>query len=425
MPSPTTGGGQVVNLSPGQSFTGQPGDTILGSNYNYIDAGAGPETIYSGLHDTILGALAPNTDYINDPFSEILLRSGNDIVQLGNGSTVAGGTGDATIYGAVRSTDADTIYGGTGHDYIVGGPGKDYIVGEGGTDDIHATDKDTVQAGSGPTTIYGALSSTAHDTIYGSFNGGKTLIEGGAGHDYIVTGSSNTETVVAGSGFDTIQAGSGNATIYGSQTRTGHDTIYGSLSSSAHDYIVGGAGSDFISGDAGTDTIQAGSGNDTIQAGSGNETIYAGSGHATIYAGTGNDYISGGNGSHVYMVGGSGNDTFKGSAGGGDTINGAESPLGGSTNIQTNITGSPNEELADSGTKFAETVVGFSQSNGDFIDYAGGNSIPADTVAAMTTSDGKGNAVIHLPDQSTITLIGVSPSSVNGTFFSPHSGGMV
>jgi hypothetical protein len=44
----------------------------------------------------------------------------------------------------------------------------------------------------------------------------------------------------------------------------------------------------------------------------------------------------------------------------------------------------------------------------------------ANTVVASATQDGSGNAVLHLNDGSSITLIGVAVASLNTGFFTTH-----
>jgi hypothetical protein len=44
----------------------------------------------------------------------------------------------------------------------------------------------------------------------------------------------------------------------------------------------------------------------------------------------------------------------------------------------------------------------------------------AASVVASATADGSGNAVVHLSDGSSITLLGVSLGSLNASFFTSH-----
>jgi Ca2+-binding RTX toxin-like protein len=139
-----------------------------------------------------------------------------------------------------------------------------------------------------------------------------------------------------------------------------------------HDALVlGGPGSDLLMGAAGHDTISGGLGDDTIVGGRGDELIAGGAGHDTIIAGAGHDTISGGPGNDSIVLHRGVDDLRYGIGDGHDT------------------------------------VVGFSQSGGDRISFAGADH---DTIASVVASahTAGGDTTISLPDGSTITLVGIT-----------------
>jgi len=71
--------------------------------------------------------------------------------------------------------------------------------------------------------------------------------------------------------------------------------------------------------------------------------------------------------------------------------------------------------VVDSGTSYADTVVGFSQGLGDTIKLTGGDT-SAYALAHSTQVNGGADTLITLNDGSTILLKGVS--HIDGSFFS-------
>ncbi|MBV9863393.1 MAG: hypothetical protein JO267_14740 [Alphaproteobacteria bacterium] len=332
-----------------------------------------------------------------------------------DGQVVQGGSGSSIIYGTSDSAGTDTVYGGAGNCVIYGGSGHDLIVAEGGEATIQAgAGSDIIQGGSGPDTIYGSQASEGQDTIYGGSD--LDLIVGGSGKDVIIS-ENGQDTIQAGGGNDTIQAGSGSNTIHGSKAVDGHDTIYGSLSSSGFDTVYGGSGNDYIRGEAGTDSIVGGSGTDILEAGAGADTIIAGNGTTSIYGGSGNDLLeSRQTGPGAYIVGGSGDDTMVGGAGN-DTLVGSQNAAD-HPHLTMMITGSVAEEIADAGFTFSDTIVGFSQSAGDFIDFENETSANITSVVA-TQQNTAGATILTLPDETMLTLVGVTQIDPS-IFSSPH-----
>ena len=102
----------------------------------------------------------------------------------------------------------------------------------------------------------------------------------------------------------------------------------------------------------------------------------------------------------------------------GDTVQGAAA--GGNATIAFGAVHTA-ETYWDNGTTSSgnDTVVNFTQAIGDRVSLNGATD-NASTVVAGATADGGGNAVLHLSDGSSVTIIGVTLASLNTTFFTTH-----
>jgi len=106
--------------------------------------------------------------------------------------------------------------------------------------------------------------------------------------------------VEAGDGNDNVQAGGGPSTLFGGR---GNDTLHlGSGSGYAEgndgdDTMIGGSGRNVMYGNNGNDRLYAGAGSAKKQSyldgGSGNDQLYAGNGHTVINGGKGDDLMVG------------------------------------------------------------------------------------------------------------------------------------
>ncbi|MDD1780870.1 calcium-binding protein [Enterovibrio sp. ZSDZ35] len=90
------------------------------------------------------------------------------------------------------------------------------------------------------------------------------------------------------------------------------DTIHGG---DGNDTIYGGDDDDVVYGDAGDDILYGNKGDDVIYGGEGNDTILGGPGKDELYGGAGDDLLNGGPGSEVLIDGGTGVDQYIGSNG--------------------------------------------------------------------------------------------------------------
>ena len=220
-------------------------------------------------------------------------------------------------------------------------------------------------------------------------------------------GQSHLEVVFKGTG---IGAGPGSATTSGSAG----DTVLGGTGNAT----IVGAPNDTIAGTTGNTFIDASQGSQSVLGGSaGNETIWGGAGD-TINGGTGNQFIDADRGSQ-WILGGSGNTTVWG--GSGDSVQGAAAGGSATVDLGAGRVSGQQEILWDNGTSSGgnDTVVDFSQSVGDRISLNAATDNP-NAVLASATQDNGGNAVLHLNDGSSITLIGVSLSQLTTSYFTAH-----
>ena len=133
---------------------------------------------------------------------------------------------------------------------------------------------------------------------------------------------------------------------------------------------------------------------ETILGGAANTFINATGGSDSIVAGTGNTTVWGG-----------AHDTVQGTSGSGTALIGF---AGG------------NETFWDDGmtTGRQDSISTFNQAGGDRISLNGATDDP-NTVVATATNDG-GNAVLHLHDGSSITLIGITTAQLTNGYFTMH-----
>ncbi|MEC8664716.1 MAG: calcium-binding protein, partial [Pseudomonadota bacterium] len=155
----------------------------------------------------------------------------------------------------------------------------------------------------------------------------STLIQGGAGNDYIgenytvnagskIYGYGGDDYISAGAMDDRVEGGAGDDTILGG---SGHDALLGD---GGNDRIEGGAGNDWIIGGTGSDMLFGQGGNDKIEGSDGKDFLFGGNGDDTLYGGNHNDYLDGEKGEDV-LYGGAGTDFMYG-GGGADTLYGQD-----------------------------------------------------------------------------------------------------
>ncbi|MBU2866289.1 Hint domain-containing protein [Pacificibacter marinus] len=320
------GNDTIIDTSGSETVEGGSGDDFI----DVSGANSGPNTFDELAADPslLLDAALDDTPYPTDIYDDanptddidyVDGGAGNDTIYTGDDAdTVLGGDGDDTIYSGI---DNDTVYGGSGNDTIIDVQGADYVDGGDGDDYIDVgNDTFSDYVGDDP-----ALPNALYP--YGSDQNtedGKDTVYGGAGNDTILTGD-DADYIDGGSGDDTINAGIDDDVVYGG---TGNDTIIGGHGSDEiyggdgddyidasdvdgvmnhtdesddtdpapendRDYVDGGAGDDTIIGGDDTDTLLGGDGDDTIDGGIDNDMLYGNAGNDTIDGGDGDDLIVG------------------------------------------------------------------------------------------------------------------------------------
>ena len=277
---------------------------------------------------------------------------------------------DASVFGAIRDSEADnsvkgttvadmiygnggndTINGDDGNDLLFGGDGNDAIYGDGGNDTLYGENgNDVLNGGNGNDFIYGGA---GNDSLYGNY--GNDVLDGGDGDDYLSGGEDNDTYIYGkGSGNDTIYDRYGtnrvkfvdlmpdDLTAY--YPTSGYDAVLIVASTGEtltfKDFRYSGSyrnfnlefadgttlkvnetGSPFlhIVGTNADDKnlisyftnsiIEGLDGNDTLNGTNGVDMIYGGAGNDSLYGNYGNDVLDGGEGDD-YLSGGDGDDTY-------------------------------------------------------------------------------------------------------------------
>jgi Ca2+-binding RTX toxin-like protein len=191
------GADTIVSLAGSDLLFGDAGDDI-------VSGGAGDDNLSGGDdNDTLNG------------------DDGNDFLSGDNGiDTLHGGNGNDSILGG---DDGDLIYGDDGNDMLDGGAGLDRIWGGVGNDVIGSlgfytsfNDGDIVYGGAGNDGIYVSGGGEAYgeegdDSLGGNFNAAPeilaSLLDGGAGNDYLSGGLG--DRLIGGAGADYFTVGPG------------------------------------------------------------------------------------------------------------------------------------------------------------------------------------------------------------------------
>ncbi|GGX54274.1 hypothetical protein GCM10007385_23100 [Tateyamaria omphalii] len=252
-----------------------------------------------------------------------------------------------------------------------------------------------------------ALTGTANnDTLIG--NSGNDTIVGDGGQD-IIDGGFGNDSILGGTGEDQIRSGNGADTIDGG---AGHDMI---RAGTGNDLVYGGANADNLYGEAGNDTLDGGAGQDRLFGGSGNDLLTDTSGAGGLFGEAGNDTIVNG-ASANRIFGGGGNDSIDG-GGGADTIYGGagfDTMTGGAGNDL--LTGNFNADVFVFADGFGnDTITDFDVANAyERIDFSSVVAIVDfdDLIADHVTQNSIGDAVIFDGGGNSITLLGVSVSSL-------------
>lgn len=358
-PQPSSGTGGVA------VFTQPTAGSVFvdGADHAIVVAGNGPDSIQGGAAGGVfiagsgVAGAALNVSYTNitptgNALDQIAILGGNNQIQtatFGTGNyNVQTGSGNDSVS---MLNGNSTINAGTGNNTINVGPGNSLIYSEGYdsiTGAVSGGGSDTVDIGSGQTSINPATS--------------NFLINDNSPNSLLVAlGSAASTVVFGGEGMGVIDGPNSTATITGAGTVTATPTSTGdtyTVSGAASANIVAGAQDDYING-AGS------SGNEVFRAGSGNDTLIAGSGAAILSGAIGP------NATAVLVSGSNLSTTFA-------FVDGQFS--GGS-----------------------DSIYGFKSS--DVLSLQGYGADPQGTSKSIG-----GSTVITLPDSTTITIVGATPT---------------
>jgi len=272
------------------------------------------------------------------------------------------------------------------------------VTGEGTTDDILSLGTGANIAGGTITavealTLASGASVTMTTAQLEAFTGTVTA----AGAETVTLTTTGTVTNAGLSAIETVATAADTAaqTITMSAALAAGKTLTAGDASLDHFVITGSAGAQTIKGSGGADTIDGGSGSDVLSGGAGNDVISGGSGDDTISGGAGHDVISGGDGFDV-LIGGAGNDTFTSSSGNfnGDTI--SDFAIGDSIVVTGSDLSSLNGTAA-SGTiaisgSVATTLTGVSSASGTFSAVFAGGNTTITLVAPVVVDSGGGSS---------------------------------
>ena len=386
---------------------------------------ATPSLYLSGQMSTSQGQLFnlyTNHSGSQTPVSGV--SSGNNYISVTGGAnqSIAGGSGNDTIWasfgqvttgGGLVDGGVDVIAGNGGHDMIIAGSPSQTITSPEAHSDVR------IYAGSQvdlPTAIANANTGTATgqqgDLIVSDLT--NATIVGGNGNDLIVDGGD--DLVVAGPGNETIVSGAfgvdddltsydGGSTSIPTAGQTWADSLTGAnqvvFSNNLYDYGVWNGtatagyegnyddfGAPFL---ATNSTIFGGSGNDLIELSNGNNDVELGTGNSTVFGGMGSNTIVGGGGANS-LVGGGGSDYIDLGDGGGVAVGqGGNNTIFGGAGNDTFYAGGQYSDwaTAETGNNYVEAGSG-----NTFIDGSGGNDTLIGGAGNNTIEGGAGNEYV-------------------------------
>jgi Ca2+-binding RTX toxin-like protein len=378
---------------------GSGNDTLNGDTGNdTLDGGTGTDSLVGG---------AGNDVYVVDVSTDVILElagGGTDSVQtslthtLGaelenltlTGSTVANGTGNASLNVIIGNAGAnllsglagnDTLDGAAGNDTLDGGIGADALTGGSGNDVflVDNTGDTTLEIAAGGTdTVQSSVTFTLATEVENlTLTGSASLNGTGNTVANVLTGNTGANLLSGLAGDDTISAGSGNDTLDGG---TGVDSMTGGLGDDT--YIIDAATDKAIEAAAGgTDIVQSsvsytlgtdvenltltgslainGTGNTLSNIMVGNGAVNAlngGSGNDTLDGGIGADALTGGAGNDVFLVDNTGDTTIEIAAGGTDTVQSSVT-FTLATEVE-NLTLTGSSSINGTGNTLANTLIG-------------------------------------------------------------------
>lgn len=402
------------------------GATPMVNDLDYRDAAA-PDYIVEGTD----GADLIDASYSGDPDGDRVDANDNatgtndDVILAGDGDdTVIAGDGDDSVTGGLG---ADSLSGGDGNDTIDGGAGAAGSTGIGGATtvgntftvislgtfadvDVNETDGGVTENASdlfgtygGPgNELYNSFATMVTNDLDGDANiddndGGATpeaitidgatyFIDSGTVYNATVTftdGSTGTFTAVV------FQTTTGEVFMAPELANNADNTLLTSLPIESVSLDSVSIDNTFISAnrldanyqvpvtDSSADVLDGGAGDDVLLGGDGADTLTGGSGNDTFYLGDGDNAAD-----TVDLNDGDGNDLIHDFVAPTDNGNG--------------------------------TYTGYDQFDVSDLTDAGGNPVKVwDVTVSDTIGDGTGHAVLTFPNGESVTLVGVSPDSVD------------
>ncbi|MGM4961962.1 T1SS-143 repeat domain-containing protein [Tardiphaga sp. 1201_B9_N1_1] len=440
-------GGLTGNLtlteSTGSNLYSQSIVVIAGSGADNLVGGSGNDTfryLSANLdnNDTINGGLGADTIQITDAatvtdnmfvnksnIEQIVLGDFTNSITLGNnanteinGLTAKTLTIDASAAGSGHGLTVDatsSFFALTSHLNVIGGAGDDTVK----LLSAHFNANETFNLGAGNDTIQITDTPVVVDAAFTHVSGVETLLLGAGLLDNVTLGSNATTAI--GNGTLTVDAHTSlqltlNASGVGASA---HLNILGGTSA---DSIIGGAGDDMIRGGGGNDSIDGGAGVDlldfsdatagitfTLTQSSSNTSVnlsavglgtdtyknmegVIGSAFAdTLTGSTSNDTIYGGGGNDT-IIGGIGNDTLSGGSGA-DTF-----------------------KFAETGASNVDSILDFSNGEGDKIDISG----LLDGIAGVQADGSNINNYVHLTQNGGNVLVQVDTTGAGNFSGNTH-----
>ena len=268
------------------------------SNYSSLNAGTGDDVITDwGTHNTLVGGDGNDYLYAFGEYALVEAGSGEDTVTSAHYATVDGGTGNDLL-----TAEADSsINGGAGADTLVAHNVNSTFVGGAGNDSID------LRSGTNSRVQY--RSGDGDDYVLGFTTGDTFQITGGTFNGYTLGNSSDSVNVIlkVGSGSITLKDFSGklltmkladgtDTQFYVGPTRLENRTANAVIRATAYN--------DTVTNYAQKVAINAGDGNDhiylseskngSVDAGAGNDTVDIGDGSSNVLinVGGGNDLIT-------------------------------------------------------------------------------------------------------------------------------------
>jgi Ca2+-binding RTX toxin-like protein len=348
---------------------------------NWIDGGAGNDSLLGGNGDDVLNGHAGNDSLVGG--------SGTDLADYWDAPAAVaadlatgratGGAGSDTLGGIedlLGSDFADTLAGDGGNNHLGGGAGNDTLSGAAGNDTLEpGAGNDVVDGGADVDTVSyanaavamsvnlatGRASGEGSDTLVGiEAIGGSALDDTlvGDGADNSFEPNDGNDRVDGGDGWDTLSyASASDSVVVNMATGTssgaaGNDTFTGI------EQVMGSWFDDQLNGGAGADALWADEGNDSVSGNDGDDNLVGVGGADTLRGGNGSDWLSGGEGADLVD--------------GGADIDGASfGDLGTAVNVQLLLGRAVSNGQTDTlvgienvqGTALADTLAGDAQSN--------------------------------------------------------------